>query len=65
MPLPARNDEIRDLTRSVNEMAQKLAQFQETAQRTERFRLLGQVSGGLAHQLAQWAYWRPVVSSAV
>ena len=51
MPLPARNDEIRDLTRSVNEMAQKLAQFQETARRTERFRLLGQVSGGLAHQL--------------
>ncbi|HVS38066.1 MAG TPA: HAMP domain-containing sensor histidine kinase [Gemmataceae bacterium] len=51
MPLPGRNDEIRDLTRSVNEMAQKLAQFQETARRTERFRLLGQVSGGLAHQL--------------
>ncbi len=51
MPLPARNDEIRDLTRSVNEMAQRLAQFQETARRTERFRLLGQVSGGLAHQL--------------
>jgi signal transduction histidine kinase len=51
MPLPARDDEIRDLTRSVNEMAQKLAQFQETARRTERLRLLGQVSGGLAHQL--------------
>ncbi len=51
MPLPARNDEIRDLTHSVNEMAQRLAQFQETARRTERFRLLGQVSGGLAHQL--------------
>ena len=51
MPLPARNDEIRDLTRSVNEMAQRLAQFQETARRAERFRLLGQVSGGLAHQL--------------
>ena len=51
MPLPHRNDEIRDLTRSVNEMAQKLAQFQETARRTERLRLLGQVSGGLAHQL--------------
>jgi signal transduction histidine kinase len=51
MPLPRRHDEIRDLTRSVNEMAQKLAQFQETARRTERLRLLGQVSGGLAHQL--------------
>jgi signal transduction histidine kinase len=51
MPLPPRNDEIRDLAQSVNEMAQRLAQFQETTQRTERLRLLGQVSGGLAHQL--------------
>jgi signal transduction histidine kinase len=51
MPLPSRNDEIRDLAQSVNEMAQRLAQFQETTQRTERLRLLGQVSGGLAHQL--------------
>jgi signal transduction histidine kinase len=51
MPLPARDDEIRDFARSVNEMAEKLAKFQETVKRTERFRLLGQVSGGLAHQL--------------
>jgi signal transduction histidine kinase len=51
MPLPSRDDEIRDLTRSVNEMAQRLAQFQETVRKTERLRLLGQVSGGLAHQL--------------
>src|SRR5262249_26976744 len=33
------------------DMAQRLAQLQETVQKTERFRLLGQVSGGLAHQL--------------
>jgi signal transduction histidine kinase len=51
MPLPRRDDEIRDLVRSINEMAQQLAQFQDTVQRTERLRLLGQVSGGLAHQL--------------
>jgi signal transduction histidine kinase len=51
MPLPQRDDEIRDLAQSINEMAQRLAQFQETAQRTERLRLLGQVGGGLAHQL--------------
>jgi signal transduction histidine kinase len=51
MPLPARDDEICDLARSVNEMADRLAQFQETMQRTERLRLLGQVGGGLAHQL--------------
>src|SRR5262249_23633618 len=31
--------------------AQQLAQYQETVKKTERLRLLGQVSGGLAHQL--------------
>ena len=51
MPLPRRNDELRDLSRSVNDMAGRLAQFQETVGKNERLRLLGQVSGGLAHQL--------------
>jgi signal transduction histidine kinase len=51
MPLPGRDDEIRDLARSVNDMAGRLAQYQKTVERTERLRLLGQVSGGLAHQL--------------
>jgi len=51
VPLPRRNDEIRDLAQSINEMAERLAQFQETTKRSERLRLLGQVGGGLAHQL--------------
>jgi signal transduction histidine kinase len=51
MPLPAGSDELRDLGRSINEMAQRLAQYEETVKKTERLRLLGQVSGGLAHQL--------------
>jgi signal transduction histidine kinase len=51
MPLPSHNDELRDLARSVNEMAEKLARFQEAASLSERERLLGQVSAGLAHQL--------------
>ncbi len=51
MPLPSLNDELRDLSSSVNEMARRLADFQETIRMTERLRLLGQVSGGLAHQL--------------
>jgi signal transduction histidine kinase len=51
MPLPRRDDELRDLGQSVNDMAQQLARYQEAATRTERLRLLGQVSGGLAHQL--------------
>jgi signal transduction histidine kinase len=51
MPLPGGQDEIRDLAQSVNDMAQRLAHLQETVRQTERLRLLGQVSGGLAHQL--------------
>jgi len=51
MRLPRRNDELRDLSQSVNDMAQQLAQLQERLQQTERLRLLGQVGGGLAHQL--------------
>ena len=51
MPLPARR-RIRDLSRSVNEMAAQLAAFEKTVRSTEQLRLLGQVSGGLAHQCA-------------
>lgn len=51
MALPNRNDELRDLACSVNEMAGRLAQLQEAVKKNERLRLLGQVSGGLAHQL--------------
>ena len=41
-----------DLTRTrVNETARRLAEFQEAMQRNERLRVLGQFSGGLAHQL--------------
>lgn len=51
MPVPGHDDEIRDLAVAVNEMAQRLAQYQEVSLRSERLRLLGQVGGGLAHQL--------------
>jgi signal transduction histidine kinase len=51
MTLPRRNDELRDLSQSVNQMAEQLAQLQETVRKTERLRLLGQLGSGLAHQL--------------
>jgi signal transduction histidine kinase len=51
MPVRGSQDELRDLSQSINEMAQQLARYQETSRATERLRLLGQVSGGLAHQL--------------
>lgn len=51
MPLTERRDELRDLGQAVNEMAERLAKYQDTLRSSERLRLLGQVSGGLAHQL--------------
>ena len=51
MPLPTANDELRDLTASVNEMADRLAKLQQAVERTERLRLSAQLAGGLAHQL--------------
>ena len=51
MPLPRSDDELRDLCDAVNDMARRLAAFQDELQLNERLRLLGQFSGGLAHQL--------------
>ena len=51
MPLPRADDELRDLTASVNEMADRLARLQQAVETTERLRLTGQLASGLAHQL--------------
>jgi signal transduction histidine kinase len=51
LPLPRRDDELTDLARSINDMAEQLARLQEAVRTSERLRLLGQVSAGLAHQL--------------
>ena len=51
MPVPPADDELRDLCEAVNDMARRLAEFQDELQRSERLRVLGQFSGGLAHQL--------------
>ncbi len=50
-PVSPVDDELRDLGESVNDMARRLAAFQQELQRNERLRLLGEFSGGLAHQL--------------
>src|SRR5260370_30990142 len=47
----ARQDEIQDLTPSVNSMSAQLRQMQGTIRQSERARLLAQLAGGLAHQL--------------
>lgn len=51
LAMDGRPDEISDLTASVNRMSQQLQQQQTLLSQTERSRLLGQLAGGLAHQL--------------
>jgi signal transduction histidine kinase len=50
-PLSRRNDEIRDLTRSINQMAEQLGRYENEVRRNERLRTLGQLGAGMAHQL--------------
>lgn len=51
LPLPPRNDEIRDLVLSTNQLVGELNSLREAVKRAERLALLGQLSGGLAHHL--------------
>jgi signal transduction histidine kinase len=51
LPLPPRDDEIRDLAASVNRLAEMLARYEEEVRRRERLRTLGQLGGGIAHQM--------------
>jgi signal transduction histidine kinase len=51
VPVGGGNDELRDLAHAVNDTARQLAAFQAELQRNERLQVLGQFSGGLAHQL--------------
>jgi signal transduction histidine kinase len=44
-------DEVDELVRSVNQMAERLRQMGETIRRTERAGVLAQLAAGLAHQL--------------
>ena len=46
-----RRDEIQELVASVNQMCAQLQAMQQTIRESERSRLLGQLAGGLAHQL--------------
>ncbi len=49
--VPQRNDELRDLIGSVNSLGDQLFELRRVIKRSERLSLLGQLSGGLAHQL--------------
>jgi signal transduction histidine kinase len=51
LPLPARNDEVLDLAKSINRMAELLAQYEDDVRTSERLRTLGQLGSGVAHQM--------------
>ncbi len=48
---PGPDDEVSDLAHAVNHLAERLGEYERQLQQTERLRVLGQFSGGLAHQL--------------
>ncbi|MCU0702426.1 MAG: HAMP domain-containing histidine kinase [Fimbriiglobus sp.] len=48
---PSPDDELTDLANAVNHLAARLGDYERQLQQTERLRVLGQFSGGLAHQL--------------
>lgn len=54
MPLPNRDDELRDLTLSINRMVEQLTRYEQQVRRNERLKTLGQLGAGLAHQLRNW-----------
>jgi signal transduction histidine kinase len=49
--LPRHNDEIGDLTGSINRMTERLGRYEDEVRRHERLRVLGQLGAGIAHQL--------------
>jgi signal transduction histidine kinase len=51
LAVPARNDEVRDVATSVNQLARQLDELRRAIARAERLSILGRLSGGLAHHL--------------
>ncbi len=51
LPVSPRNDEIRDLTMSINRMATQLGWYENEVRRNERLRTLGKLGAAVAHQL--------------
>jgi signal transduction histidine kinase len=49
--VPSRDDEIADLSRSVNRMVEMLARYESEVRRNEQMRTLGQLGGGIGHQM--------------
>lgn len=51
VPLPKRNDELRDLAEGVNQTAGMLASYEDQVRKGERMQTLAELGGAVAHQL--------------
>ena len=51
MNLPKVNDEIQDLSLSVNQMAQQLQEYEKVVRETEREKTFNQIGRGIAHEI--------------
>lgn len=49
--LPTTNDEIQDLSRAINRMAEMLADYEQQIRRTEQMRTVALLGAGLAHEM--------------
>jgi len=50
-PLPAQDDELRDLEIALNAAAEKLVRYEDSVRKGERLQTLGRLGAGMAHQL--------------
>lgn len=50
-PLPTRDDEVRDLAATVNQLASRLARYEEEVRGNERLRTLSHLGSGISHQV--------------
>jgi len=51
LPVPQRDDELRDLALDVNDMAGRLQDYESQIRQAEQMRTLGQLGAGLAHEM--------------
>jgi signal transduction histidine kinase len=51
LPVPSRNDEVRDVVTAINHLAAELGSMRQTIGQSERLALLGQLSAGMIHSL--------------
>lgn len=51
LPVPTRDDEIRDLVIVANQLSLRISDLTATVRRSERLAIVGQLGGGMAHQL--------------